>query len=1654
MIKNICLSLLLVSNASFAVGQKVLEQSVETINLGLIGAASTFAFLVLTLLISKFNLYRLRRKLARHDSEMAAKQALLNDFKVGMLHINGAGEIIFANTVAAFLLGSNQKSLTNRSVFEFFNNDEQEQLSKGLSSPKYSHFQTYVKTSKRHLQLGFVQHQDEINKISNVISLVDISNYQTEISVHKDQLNYYESALDSNQIGQLSIDLEAKTFSANQVFANLLDRDDIFSGELKDFTALIDKKDIFDWEQAITQAKAKDRFELNLGILIGHDQQPKVSGTVPVDNIHSRVLPARLVGMCREKDKAGNSVRFDFVVYDRSEIEESKRLVQASYQQIKTHIHSNPNPVYVLDNESRFVDCNTAFEKLFNVKLKSIQQKGIEVITGLPKHIVKLHSETGTNFGGLNVGHEKEFEVTQEDGSTHIIKLKLKFYSDDKNNRAGAVCMLQDLTELTRAKQKLVEERKHFTTILDLAPAAVATIDAEDRIIQANIAMTDRLGLSERELKKDTFYQLFSDPSNAGKAAKTIHKTGRLRAFQAKLKGKKDELHPSELHVDLLNKERQEYLCWISDRTGEQYHQDKFDGLLLHSSMPMAILGEGGFTKLNPAACDFFEVEDEQELLGSTPYADNLNIDHIATEELERHITKVKLDGQAKSMPWQHQVNQQLLPCHVTYVPMYKGKEFDSILCIWADFREIQQADQARIEAINKQKAAAQQAEEKQKLFESSQKQLETKTRSLVDTESKLQVAQEHLSEKQNEFSDLQQAHENITHHLKQLQCDYNASREELSQVQSANSELTIQLQESTEKVRGLQEQRNQISDALQNSEQKYKTAQEELVASERNTEELKQQQLLQQAKMNDFVAEIEELQQSIGAKDQQITEVGSQIMSLQSELNRSDDVSDKLRKQLMNQRKASEEAQKQKRNIEQTYKMAQSELSNKVRHVEHLQSEMQKFEEMSNQQKGDMEKQQSQLTQELAEKQQLLQQTQEKLNETERAATREKQAREEQQKRFDQLQRELSEMESRSQSQQEEMVKIEQQWVSKQHKVQQELEAKQLQLQETEQYLHQAKQQSEAEKAQRKQQEAVFETLQAELAEMETRHQKQQEESALRDQKWQQQQQDMHQELLAKQQLLQVTEQNLKQAKKQTKEEKKEQQALFDKLQAELLEMESRNSKQQQQMAQSDAEWQLQQQKVQEELKAKQQQLQQTEKQLLLTKQQTEAEKAQKEQQQALYEKLQEELLEVEKRSEQQEQAIAQSDQDWKRQQQALKDEVEAKRQQLKNTQVNLDDIKRQADAEKLARIAQQQKLEQLTVELTDVESRAIKQREMIQGSDEQWRAHHAEIEEQKKQLQLALVEAEKQNNQLKQKLHNNLEQLQDAESQVNETQSAEQSLQLELSNAKQQADFLQTRLALQEQQEKKLQQQLAQQQRSLQGSEKSIQSLEEKQAQLTEELEAVQKEYSQSKESLHAQHSDHEALTKQLQKLEKELTSSKNQLDSKEMALQDAQQQLQTNQAKLAEQESALLSAHKEELQQAAEQVPVSVNEKQSAIGNIEMPSDPSVWFDLLPYLQKYQSNKALPVALTELMDELQKGIEDTNNAVDEDDVTKILSGARKLGLVADKVNSDALTDVVNRLEADCRQGLVDNIAISWPTVQRSLNNTLRVIFSHLHA
>lgn len=1507
---SICTMLLLANfgtSKAFGFGETIKSESVATINmlvyasLGLI-LLLTFAFI--------FQLIKAKRLAQNTKNQLLEYQSVSDNVAVGILNVSAQGTILKTTASANRLLGRLEAKLVGQNLASCFDASDHNLVHQLLDEQKDVTIK--AKASNLFLQVESSSLITNSKTPYYIVSLTNVNQTFKQKSSAADSLEQNNRVLKVLNVGQLWFDIHEDIFVYDHKFAALSS----FKAEgfnpktnlsveqpIRSFNELVHPRDLNNWTKALHNA-AKDGFS-QVYIRVKSDTD---------DEHHAFAsFSAFLVNLSEKEDEHPH---IHVCILDNSESEQHQQQADDQLQVRQTLLNASHSPIYSIDSEGNILWSNSPFNMLFRRMLPNNKSKNLFEAEFFPEEVRKLHHNS---LGVSGRSYDIEFELSDPDPKSDTIyayKLTLSYYTiKDRLSDAssiGVIGIMQDQSEIKNAQKAMIEQQQQLDNMLNLAPVAIATIDKEDKIISANNVMSRRLGFSDQELKKQDFYQLFNEPEQAGKAAKQIHQTGHLRDFHALLRGKTKKLHPSELHVDIIDKNKQEYLCWISDRSDEQFQQDKFDSLLEHSSIPMATLGENGFIRLNQQACNFFCINEEHELYGVFPHSTRLNPDEDNAKALKRIIDEVKASGKAESFNWEHQVGDLMLPCHATYVPLYKEQNFDSILCIWMDERELKKADEARQQAINLQQVAERQMQEKQRLLATSQDQLATKMRTLADTETKLQAVQEDLNETQSEYSSLKQAHEDVTANLVALKQEYGESRRLLEQAEKTNEELNAQLETSTEEMDSLSRQREEIANALNDTEAKYEEAQQALKISEQNAANLRQQQSQQTQKMHELIDQIQNMKASVSDKDDQISEVTEQISMLQEKLNDSSTTTERLRDQLEKQKQASELAEKARRELEHSYQIAQSELNNKERHLSHLQSEMEKLEEMSSQEKGDMEAQQSALKKELDDKLQQLQSTQDALERAQKAA--------------------------------------------------------------------------EKEKAEKDNQQALLDKVKQELAEIEKQAEQ-------------------------KQRALELKEQ----------EQKASQQAL--------------------------------QQKLWLELKAKQQKLQEAEDILKVAKQQTESEKLEKEKQRQLYEKLSNELKEIEQRNAQQQAIIAQSDKELNESKQALKLEVEAKRQQLEQTKESLSEIQMQADRERLARIEQEQKLQQLTRELADVETRANKQKEMLAGNDEQWRKHHDEIEEQKKALQKQLEQAHMQNQNLQSKLANKLDALQQAESQVNQTISGEQALQKELDTAKQQAQDLVDTIQQHELKEQQLQKQLEDQRQALESKETSINELEQKQQALTQELANVQKEYADSKASLDEQQSSRVDLSKQMSSLEGELHASQRALEEKEKALAEAQQALAESQNKLEEQESALLSAHKQELQQANQ----ASAQKDTSIPEIEglpMPTDATVWFDLLPYLQSHPEIESLPKTLTALMNELQESILETEKALEENDTRALLYTAKKLVTISQSINSDALTYLMSSIQNDCTNGMVDNVSIRWPATKQGLQKTLRVIYSHLHA
>ena len=1624
---------ILFASPAWAITDKVQSLSPGMFTVVFYALTAIAVLFILLFVIKSMAAKRQQRQFAEQTDKLNEINARMDSLSTGVVLYADDRRIVYANRTAAYLLGKKADTLKGAVLFDSFPQDIEDELTNALESAKERTLQCVLPSRNRHYRLRVMPKMPETTGCAGQIILEDVNQFQLELDASAALATHLQSLWATPRTGLLRINTATEQVTVNETLGDWIATP---PASISEIPGIFADADIIAIEQLLERAK---------------DGEPEAIDASLTGK--SKAIPVVVHAVRAQHTEAGEPLIHLTLVSRLAETESAAQAnaIKKRFQSLSSTI---PDACYLLDADLKITECNKHFAKVFGADPMRVKGKPVTEVACFNDKLKNLHMQVETMMAKKEV-----IELTVGDDVHKTLRMHLQALSED-GERTGMIVIAEDISEQVALEKSRDHAVKRLGTFIDHAPMGVVVFDGDDAIKEVNHTVTRQLGLSADELTNRTFYDLFSQSDDAGRAAKKLHRHDQFAELPAKLKG---SLKPvsATLYASKISEIPQEFVCWIGGREEQEYLNTRFERLVKYSSVPVGILENDGFTHLNSAACAFFGLRDEDELLGKGPDHIKLNAKEERARQLTEKLNTARMQGQVQTFTWQHTLRGEELPCELTLIPILRNGELQSIICLWVDLRAVEQANAARMEALQLREAAEREVEEKQQLLASSQSKLERQSetlakteKTLASTEQKLSEAEEDLSVKMDTISDLQQAHKDISAHLASLQGDYTRNKNLLAESQKVNAELESQLEQSSAKVGRLEQQRNQIADALQYSEKQYRQAQAQLDDSKKETERLKQAQSRQQEEVEHYLTQISSLKDSIGEKDQQLSDVSGQIQTLQSQLVSSGQASEKLREQLKNQRIASEKAEKQRREIELACKAAEAELAAKARNIDHLQHEMQMLEKMSQQEKGDMEAYAKQLQQELETKQSQLSKTESALSDIRKQAEKDKQEKAQQQDVLNKLQQEMQDAEEKAKAQQEEMARIDAERKEEQARLQDALQSKQSQLAETARNLEEAKKLNEEAAAEKARQQAILDRLQEEMQTTREEAEAQQRKLAELNEERKQEHAKLQEDLQAKQKQLQETKAFLQDAKQQTESEKAEkarQQAIFEKLKSELTSMEAKSEEQQQAIAETDKARQAEQEALEKELASRQKQLEETRNELQSRQQQMDAEKQARQDQQALLEKLQSEMAAMEQRAEEQQQAMSSSDKQRQEEQSRLAKELEGKQQLLEEARKELEARQKQMDAEKLARQEQQTMLEQLKSELSDVAQRAAKQKEMMSGSDEQWRKHHEEIEAQKKQLQEALSQAQNQNTSMQSQLEQSRQALTQAESKVSQTQSEEQKLQSELNAAREQADALKDKLKQQEEQEAKLQSQVKSQQSALKEREQSIDDLQAKQEALTAKLAAVEKEYAKTKASMSQQDSSQSELNEQLKKLESELNQSKSQLDNKEKALQQAQTKLKDSESKLAEQEQALVDAQKAEIQK--ENASETPDRPAPAFAKAPLPPEPNVWFDLLPYLQQTEQVGSLAQSLTVLMDNLSEAIDALDQAVMDDNNGKILMGARKLVKVINTVHSEPLNDMAARLEADYESNNFDNISIFWPIAKQNLMKTLRVIYSHLH-
>ncbi|MEM0909543.1 MAG: PAS domain-containing protein [Pseudomonadota bacterium] len=1658
-------------------------------------------------------IYRLKRHNAAQDTAIESLKNDMRQLNVGMLKVSGTGIILFANYRAEKLLGRTVDSLNGMFFSECFVENDKSAVKDGGNNGTTA-ITACTNSSRLFVQIEYGHLDVEGNERD--VFIHDIDELQRAYDLEHDRFNKISTTLTELDYGRIKLDLKSEHMVLDDRAKQLLSSPSVKLDEMSSRQTLealksrIHKEDELKWNKFISVFQQDGKAD---GIFRFMPLDKRVgSEDLGFEPIHVSLCSAE---RSSKQNVEGHQVA-EAIITKNTSVANLTDLATHSEIKLKAIISTSSNPMYVVDREGKLLDYNSSFSnmmKMLDVKIDRDDFYSSEVF---PESIIALHQPV---TGVISHSKQAQFSVTDRNKKEVHLHVTLIFahmsnFLDEKQN-LQVVGSIQNITETVTVTKTLESERAQLAKIYDLAPLAIAKVNAENRITMTNHLLTHILRYTENECKALHLHDLVVDREDAAQIATTLKRSGKVREFSTTLRAKDESLYPCELNIDLINREDQEYLIWIFDKTAERFEQNKFETLLDNCNMPMAILGEDSFLSVNAPAVDFFGQQDEQQLLSMMPYDHSLNYDEQKSDELKREIDHVVLTGKVNSFVWEYHVGGDKLPCHCTFIPVFKDQAFESILCMFIDQRELLRADEERIQAlalqqqaIAEQRIALNEVEETQAKLTYSKEQLANTESALASIQGEYERTRQEAEAKQKQLLDSKDRLASFEDQLASVQDQYNKTREEAEakqrQLQESKEQLAttevqlasvIECYDNTrEEAEAAQQQLIDSKDQLANTEKELATVHERYVET-REEAEAAQQQLIdskdQLANTEQRLASVQErydatreeaeaARKQLNESKDQLETTKQQLVSVQAQFDQTRQEAAVTQKQLTDSNDKLANTVEQLASVQAQFDETRQEYSDLKQSHENVAENLKVLQNQYNQSRDLLaaaEQSNQDLTSQLEDADRQVQGLSEQreeiiraLNDSEANYQKAQKALAASEANVEQLEDHLQEERARQGALEREISEMQQAVSTKDQEINS-VNAKIDQLQgqlshskdATEILKSQLDSQREAREAAEQEQKALeqsYQSARTELSNKERNLDHMQEELKKLEAMSQQERSDMQaqqavleQELDAKHEQLQQTADELESARIASEHEKrasKAQQQLVARLQNELQSAESEISEKQVQMNEKEQALKQTQQDLMSELKNKQLKLQEAEDLLRNTKEQN---KAEKEQHQQAIENLKSDLSEIEERSAEQQQIIQQSDEQWQRDKEALAQEINARREQLALTKDELEEFQSQADKERYARIEQENKLEQLRAELTDVESRAEKQHQMMAGNEEQWQRHHEEIEQQKQRLQESLQQANIQNQELQKQLEGKLDALNQAELQVNESKHGEQELVDELESARAEAESLQLRIEEQADQEKALQAQLEQQQDALQSKESTIVELQSSQDALAAELAQVQAEYAQSKQTLSEQQNSHDGLNSQMSELEQALAESQQALLDKETALSEVQKALESSQSKLEEQETELVEAHKKELQEYSQNAETSAA-RIPDIEELEMPDNPAEWFDLLPYLQSKGEIDSLPKALSELIESLQESLNNTEQAIEKNNMPAIYSGIRAITAIAKEVNSEVLTDIMSAIEFDCKCGLVDNVSIRWPAAKQSLQQTLRVVYSHLHA
>ncbi len=206
--------------------------------------------------------------------------------------------------------------------------------------------------------------------------------------------------------------------------------------------------------------------------------------------------------------------------------------LEAQRAQVDQLFHRAPEALVLLDENSRVLNLNAAFTRLFGYEIEEARGRQIndlvapETLKRLPPHMTAL----------VPLGEMPAVERIRQakDGSlVHVAIISTPILLE--GNRTGYYTIYRDITERVRAEETLRQSEERYRAIFEQSRDAIYVSSPEGRLIDINQAGSAIFGYSREEFKRINALKHYKRPADRQKAQVELERKGFFRDWETTL---------------------------------------------------------------------------------------------------------------------------------------------------------------------------------------------------------------------------------------------------------------------------------------------------------------------------------------------------------------------------------------------------------------------------------------------------------------------------------------------------------------------------------------------------------------------------------------------------------------------------------------------------------------------------------------------------------------------------------------------------------------------------------------------------------------------------------------------------------------------------------------------------------------------------------------------------------------------------------------------------------------------------------------------------------------------------------------------------------------------------------------------------------------